>query len=284
MAADALVITGAAKTFTGAGFNTPVFYDVDLTVHSGEICALLGPSGCGKSTLLRILAGLDELSAGTVEWALRRHRRHRVGMVFQEPLLLPWLTVLGNIRLGLSYRANRGAADEAAVHNLIAKFGLSALSDAYPDELSGGQAQRVALARTVITNADVVLLDEPFSALDPLTRASMHQWLISIQQSLGLTAVIVTHDVDEAVLLGDQIAMMAPAPGTIAAHWTLDQGARHHPDSPAAGRIKQEILATYRVAQHDLAAPLAATPPPVPPAAYRTRSKLGGQSLTLGAD
>ena len=269
MALDALAITGAAKTFAGAGFTTPVFSGIDLRVRPGQIAALLGPSGCGKSTLLRILAGLDELSAGSIEWPQSAGRAHRVGMVFQEPLLLPWLSVVENVTLGLSYAANKGAADDAAVHSLITRFGLDRLVDAYPDELSGGQAQRVALARTVITNPDLVLLDEPFSALDPLTRQALQQWLVSIQQNLGLTAVIVTHDVDEAIFLGDQIAMMSPAPGTIVNRWTLDQAARHHPDSEAAVAVKREILANYQSTQHDLDARLAARPLPMPPAAYR---------------
>lgn len=247
MAAVALRVTDAAKAYVNGGHETPVFSGVDLDVEAGEILALLGPSGCGKSTLLRAVAGLDELSGGTIEWPAGGDAETRVGVVFQQPLLLPWLTVQENVTLGLRYRAHRGAADDAeAVRSTIAEFGLGDLVEAYPDELSGGQAQRVSVARTVVTQPQIVLLDEPFSALDPLTRASMQDWLVGIQQSLGLTAVIVTHDVDEAVFLGDRVAMMSPAPGTIVHTWTLDRATRAERGSQAADELKREILATYR--------------------------------------
>ena len=246
MAALALRVADAAKAYVNGGHETPVFSGVDLDVEAGEILALLGPSGCGKSTLLRAVAGLDELSGGTIEWPAGGDAETRVGVVFQQPLLLPWLNVQENVTLGLRYRAHRGAADDEAVRATIAEFGLSDLVEAYPDELSGGQAQRVSVARTVVTQPQIVLLDEPFSALDPLTRASMQDWLVGIQQSLGLTAVIVTHDVDEAVFLGDRVAMMSPAPGTIVHTWTLDRATRAERGSQAADELKREILATYR--------------------------------------
>lgn len=249
MAALALRVTDARKSYVNGGHETPVFSDVDIDVQSGEILALLGPSGCGKSTLLRAVAGLDQLSGGTIEWPLDGDADTRVGVVFQQPLLLPWLTVRENVTLGLRYRAHRGVADDAAVESVIGEFGLGDLVEAYPDELSGGQAQRVSVARTVVTQPQIVLLDEPFSALDPLTRASMQDWLVGIQQSLGLTAVIVTHDVDEAVFLGDHVAMMSPAPGTIVHTWQLDRATRAERGSRAADEIKREILATYRTVQ-----------------------------------
>jgi sulfate transport system ATP-binding protein/sulfonate transport system ATP-binding protein len=249
MATVALRVTDAAKVYVNGGHETPVFSEVDLAVESGEILALLGPSGCGKSTLLRAVAGLDELSGGTIEWPGEGDADARVGVVFQQPLLLPWLTVQENVTLGLRYRAHRGVADDEAVASIIAEFGLSDLVEAYPDELSGGQAQRVSVARTVVTSPQVVLLDEPFSALDPLTRASMQDWLVGIQQSLGLTAVIVTHDVDEAVFLGDRVAMMSPAPGTIVQSWRLDRATRAERGGQAAEEMKRDILATYRGVQ-----------------------------------
>ena len=246
MAALALRVTDAAKTYVNGGHETPVFSEVDLDVEVGEILALLGPSGCGKSTLLRAIAGLDDLSGGEITWPAGGDADTQVGVVFQQPMLLPWLTVLENVKLGLRYRAHRGAANDEAVESTIAEFGLSDVVEAYPDELSGGQAQRVSVARTVVTKPQIVLLDEPFSALDPLTRASMQDWLVGIQQSLGLTAVIVTHDVDEAVFLGDRVAMMSPAPGTIVESWRIDRARRAKRGSPAAEELKREVLATYR--------------------------------------
>src|SRR5690606_34929860 len=121
--------------------------------------------------------------------------------VFQQPLLLPWLNVRDNVSLGFRYRANRDAKQQDSVQRTLVEFGLAELAEAYPDELSGGQAQRVSLTRTAVTQPRVILLDEPFGALDPVTRRNMQQWLVGIQQSLGLTVVMVTHDVDEALLL-----------------------------------------------------------------------------------
>ena len=255
MAALALRVTDAAKTYVNSGHETLVFSGVDVDVEVGEIVALLGPSGCGKSTLLRAIAGLDELSGGSISWPAGGDADTRVGVVFQQPLLLPWLTVQQNVTLGLRYRTHQAAADDEAVAATIAEFGLRELVEAYPDELSGGQAQRVAVARTVVTNPQVVLLDEPFSALDPLLRGSMQNWLVGIQQSLGLTAVIVTHDVDEAVFLGDRVAMMSPAPGTIVQTWRLDRATRAERGSQEAEAVKREILATYRGVQQPIESP-----------------------------
>jgi len=221
-----------------------VFEGLDLEVQDREIFVLLGPSGCGKSTLLRVIAGLDELDEGSVELAPGDDGDHvrDVGIVFQQPLLLPWLTVRENVSLGLKYRANRGAQSEGVVDDTLAEFGLADLRDSYPDELSGGQAQRVSLARTVVTRPRVILLDEPFGALDPLTRRTLQRWLLSIQQSLGLAVVLVTHDVDEAILLGDRVALMSPSPGRIRHTWRFDERER----SPAQlAEVREAVLAAY---------------------------------------
>src|SRR5690606_19957616 len=143
---------------------------------------------------------------------------------------------------GLRYRANRGAKDEGLVERTLAEFGLAELAEAYPSELSGGQAQRVSLARTVVTRPRVILLDEPFGALDPLTRRSMQQWLLGVQQSLDLTVVMVTHDVEEAILLGDRVALMSPSPGRICRTWKLDAGAR---EPRQMAELREDMLRTY---------------------------------------
>lgn len=245
MAAIALRVSGGAKTYVSEGHESPVFSGVELQVPEGQILVLLGPSGCGKSTLLRAIAGLDELSDGEIDLPRDEAGHRRVGIVFQESLLLPWLTVRENVVLGLRYRAHRDASDDAGVDSVLAEFGLGELAGAYPDELSGGQAQRVSLARTVVTQPEVVLFDEPFSALDPLTRATMQAWLVGIQQALGVTAIVVTHDVDEAITLGDRVALMSPAPGTVVATWSVPREWRGE-DRGRLAELKAEVLARYR--------------------------------------
>jgi len=244
MAAVPLRVDGATRRFRDRGRVNTVFEGLDLEVQDREIFVLLGPSGCGKSTLLRVIAGLDELDEGTVELAPSDDGEHvrDVGIVFQQPLLLPWLTVRENVSLGLKYRANRSAQSDDVVDDTLAEFGLADLRDSYPDELSGGQAQRVSLARTVVTRPRVILLDEPFGALDPLTRRTLQRWLLSIQQSLGLAVVLVTHDVDEAILLGDRVALMSPSPGRIRHTWRFDERER----SPAQlAEVREAVLAAY---------------------------------------
>lgn len=220
----ALRVTGAAKRYHRGGADQVVFDDLDLSVEQGEVFALLGPSGCGKSTLLRAVAGLDSLSAGTVELgqAAVRHGRP-VGIAFQEPLLLPWLTVAENVGLGLRYRANAHAAakgqESALVDQALRDFGLEGLAGAYPDALSGGQAQRVALARTVVTQPAILLLDEPFASLDPRTRAALQDWLLDVVRRRQLTVLLVTHDVEEALYVGDRVGLMCASPGRITRIW-----------------------------------------------------------------
>ncbi len=246
MAAVPLRVTNASKAFHGTGGRHPAaFREIDLEVAHGEVLVLIGPSGCGKSTLLRVMAGLDVPTEGTVEWAARDGGRPSVGIAFQQPLLLPWLNVEQNIALGLRYAANAPARTDGAVARIIEEFGLSELADYYPDEISGGQAQRVALARTAVVRPEVILLDEPFGALDPLTRASLQRWLVGIQQSLDLTVVLVTHDLDEAVVLGDRIALMTPGPGRIQHIWALDRATRTSRSGASTSAIRDEILAAY---------------------------------------
>lgn len=249
MAASPLRVAGGTRRFGARGQQFTVFEGLDFEVESGEVMVLLGPSGCGKSTLLRVIAGLDTLDEGTVHIAPGEHGRD-VGIVFQQPLLLPWLTVRENVTLGLRYQANRNADEPGLVDRTLAEFGLIELAGAYPDELSGGQAQRVSLARTVVTRPRVILLDEPFGALDPLTRRNLQQWLLGIQQSLGLTVVMVTHDVEEALLLGNRVALMSPSPGRIRRTWRLSNETR---DSRSMAELREEVLQTYTEVANDTA-------------------------------
>jgi sulfate transport system ATP-binding protein/sulfonate transport system ATP-binding protein len=248
MAAHPLRVTGGTRRFGPRGRQFTVFENLNLTVAEREIFVLLGPSGCGKSTLLRVIAGLDQLDSGEVEVAKGEHGRD-VGIVFQQPLLLPWLNVRDNVTLGFRYRANRGANESDVVEQTMVEFGLAELAGAYPDELSGGQAQRVSLARTVVTRPQVILLDEPFGALDPLTRRTLQQWLLGIQQSLGLTVVMVTHDVQEALLLGDTVALMSPSPGRISRTWKLPADSRERGNQ---AELRDEVIRAYGEAAGDL--------------------------------
>jgi len=210
----------------------------------GEILALLGPSGCGKSTLLRAIAGLETLDAGSIETLAGLDPEHAVGIAFQQPSLLPWLSVSGNIGLGLRFAANRASDPGEAVARTITQLDLEAVSDAYPDELSGGQAQRANVARVIVTGRPILLLDEPFAALDPGTRSSLQQWLIDLRRSHGLTIVIVTYDVSEALRLGDRVALMSGAPGTIQRVWNVDD-AREARRGTTLADLHDEILKHY---------------------------------------
>lgn len=232
-------ITSAYKSYGESRRETPVLNGIDLTVGTDESLVLVGPSGCGKSTLLRVVAGLEPLDAGFVEWPAETGNRPRTGMVFQDALLMPWLTVRENVRFGGRYRANRAGFEESSVDALLARMELSDLAESYPDQLSGGQAQRVAIARAVAIRPRLLLLDEPFAALDPATRGRLREWLRSLTTELGLTTVLVTHDVDEALYLGDRIASLSTS-GTVSRTW-------HNEPAGAAetNPLRGEVLAHY---------------------------------------
>lgn len=215
--------------------HAAVFSELDLELTQGELLVLLGASGCGKSTLLRCLAGLDQLNTGDLHFSVSRPK---VGLVFQEPRLMPWLDVRRNIELGLTFRSNQAAAQTANVPALLRDLELQELAHAYPSELSGGQAQRVALARTIITGPDVLLLDEPFSALDPRTRRELQSWLLKLRERYHLSVVFVTHDIEEALRLGDRVLLMSKARGFVR-RWMPQRD-----QSPA--ELRSEILDCFR--------------------------------------
>ena len=243
MGALAIALRGGAKHY-GRGGRATVFEAVDFDLREAELLVLLGPSGCGKSTLLRCLAGLEPLSAGDLTVAgASNGARAAAAMVFQEPRLMPWLTVRQNVELGLRFRRNRAAAsgrDAFTTDRLLALLGLSDLASARPGELSGGQAQRVNFARAVIIRPRILLLDEPFAALDPPTRASLQRWLLEIKRDLDLSIILVTHDVDEALFLGDRIALLSARPGKIIEQWTVEAS-----DLPRTALLRAAILQRY---------------------------------------
>jgi sulfonate transport system ATP-binding protein len=192
-----------------------------IVARSGEIVAILGGSGCGKTTLLRLTAGLDRPSAGTiaVDGQPTEGTHPAISAVFQEPRLLPWLSVSRNIAFG--GRRIPKPERERRTTNLLNRIGLEGYGARWPKDLSGGQQQRVAIARALIGHPEILLLDEPFSALDSFTRASLHELLLDLWQELRPTILIVTHDVDEAVFLADRIVVMRPHPGRVHEAMTL---------------------------------------------------------------
>ncbi|MBB3017481.1 sulfonate transport system ATP-binding protein [Microvirga lupini] len=195
--------------------GTRALSDINLIVQEGEIVALIGGSGCGKTTLLRLIAGLDRESAGQIrlDGEVLSGPHPAIGIVFQEPRLLPWLSVSDNIAFGLDGLST--AERQARVSHALEKIGLVEHADRWPRDLSGGQQQRVSIARAFVTNPKVLLLDEPFSALDAFTRASLHEHLLSLWEETRPTVVLVTHDVQEAVTLADRAVVMQPKPGRI---------------------------------------------------------------------
>ena len=223
MAAPLLALEGVGKTFDN---GIAALKDVRLVVGRGEFVSVLGPSGCGKSTLLRIVAGLAEPSEGRVrgaesDWPARR-ARGRVGFVFQEPALLPWATVADNVMLPLRLTSVERGEASARVRDALELVDLAEFALAYPRQLSGGMKMRVSLARALVTRPDLMLLDEPFGALDELTRFKLNDDLLRLWRGQGWTVLFVTHSVFESVFLSERIVVMTARPGRIASEVAID--------------------------------------------------------------
>jgi NitT/TauT family transport system ATP-binding protein len=187
---------------------------VNLDVRRGEFISLLGPSGCGKSTILRLLSSLTSPTRGAIYW---RENKSELGFVFQDPTLMPWATVFDNAWLPLRLNGvSRNAARER-IEEALAKVGLTGFAKAYPRELSGGMKMRVSIARALVTRPAILLMDEPFAALDEITRSKLNDDLVSLKCELGATVIFVTHSVYESVYLSDRIVVMAPRPGRVVA-------------------------------------------------------------------
>jgi NitT/TauT family transport system ATP-binding protein len=208
-------LQGVTKRY---GNGTVAVTGVDLGLTAGEFVSLLGPSGCGKTTVLRMIAGLSQVSAGSIDWTGDRD----VGFVFQEATLMPWATALHNVMLPLKVR--RTAAREAAARAEAAldSVGLAGFRDAYPRELSGGMKMRVSIARALVTGPRILLMDEPFAALDEITRQKLNDDLLSLWTRERFTVVFVTHSVYESVYLSERIVVMAARPGRVIADLATD--------------------------------------------------------------
>jgi sulfonate transport system ATP-binding protein len=220
-----------------------VLRQLRLAAGAGEIVSLLGASGCGKSTLLSIVAGLDLACAARVrvDGHLLEGPDAAVGLVFQEPRLFPWLTVADNISFGAGVRN----APPAAIDALLEEVGLPGYAEALPKQLSGGQAQRVAIARGLYTRPRVLLLDEPFSAVDAITRMKLQDLLARVARERGLTVLLVTHDVDEAVQLSDRVVLLDRQPGPARAELAIGLARPRPRGGAAAAELKRRILAWF---------------------------------------
>jgi NitT/TauT family transport system ATP-binding protein len=218
--AAGVLLSGVGKTFRRAGRRTVALAGVDLEVRPGELLCLLGPSGCGKSTLLRIVAGALDCDQGSVTVGGRPVTGPAPdrGMLFQTPMLFPWLTTRKNVLFGPRAQRSRGLHERddpelaAEADSILETVGLTQFSDAFPHELSGGMQHRAAFARALVTRPSLLLMDEPFGALDAITRVRMHEFLLAMWERYRITIIFVTHDIEEAVLLGDRVAVMGGRP------------------------------------------------------------------------
>ncbi|WP_439535550.1 ABC transporter ATP-binding protein [Methyloversatilis sp.] len=233
----------------------PVFADVSLEVAHREIVCLLGGSGCGKSSLLRVLARLEVPASGDIRFLGEplTAPHPRAALVFQQPGLLPWLDAAGNAGFGLDFehqpRLSRSER-EARIEQALSAVGLSGHAHRYPSELSGGMAQRVALARALAREPQLLFADEPFSALDAITRADMQSLLVEVVHRWHTAVLLVTHDIDEAILVADRILLMGGSPGRIVREWTVNIDRPREADPAAVTALRLDIL----TALHDLRA------------------------------
>src|SRR5438309_7459948 len=234
-----LVLDRVGKTYPN---GVRALDGVSLTVAPGEILVVIGGSGCGKSTMLRAISGLDPPTQGRVvlNGGVITAPQEQIGMIFQEPRLLPWLRVADNVGFGLEHvpKAERNARVATAVE----RVGLTDKARDWPRELSGGQAQRVAIARALVPRPEVLLLDEPFSALDAFTRRDLQDHLLDLWADTRPTLLLVTHDVDEAVVLADRVLVMRPRPGRLFEHITINLARPRDRNSPLFANFKRRVL------------------------------------------
>jgi len=240
-----LDIRGVGKTYELNGQKIEALRDANLVVRKGEFVCLIGASGCGKSTLLRIVAGFEPPSAGqALMWdkPVGGPAPDR-GMVFQDYGLFPWLSVRENIGFGPSSRGRPKSEVQDTVEHFVSMIGLTRFADAYPHQLSGGMKQRVAIARVLANEAEIVLMDEPFGALDAMTRERLQDELLDIWQRTKLTVLFVTHSIEEAIFLADRVVVMEPGPGRIASEHRIELPRPRDVSSPEFNVVRRELSA-----------------------------------------
>ena len=243
-----LSLRNVGKTYSIDGQDLPVLQRIGLEIARGEFLGIVGASGCGKSTLLRLIAGLDDRFDGDILIEGRPVAGPGVerSLVFQDHRLFPWLSVVDNIALGLDSLDLGRRERESRIQEQLELVGLTGFAKAYPHQLSGGMAQRAAIARALVSRPDILLMDEPFGALDSITRAHMQEELLRIWRERRVTVVIVTHDVDEAVFLGDRVAVMEPRPGRVQNVIEVDLPRPRERTGAAFNQIKQRVLAQLK--------------------------------------
>ena len=240
---DILTIRGVTKRFAVGDGEVEALASVDLTIPQGEFVCMIGASGCGKSTLLRIIAGFEEPTTGDVAIygnAIAGPGSDR-GMVFQDYALFPWMTVRENISFGPRQRQLPREEIERTTDEFIKMVGLERFADRYPNQLSGGMKQRVAIARVLANNANILLMDEPFGALDALTREQLQHELLQIWMRTGVTTIFVTHSVEEAVLLADRVLVMSAGPGRIDSDFRIDLARPREVSSPEFNAMRRDV-------------------------------------------
>jgi NitT/TauT family transport system ATP-binding protein len=243
-------VRGVSKVFAN---GVEALADISLDIEAGEFLSVLGPSGCGKSTLLRLIAGLAEPTAGAIDWSDKKGRAE-LGFVFQEPTLMPWATALANVALPLKLRGMARSEREARAEQALDHVGLKGFEHVWPRELSGGMKMRVSLARALVVEPRLLLMDEPFAALDEITRHRLNDDLLELWRKSGVTVVFVTHSVFESVFLSQRIVVMAARPGRVSAELAVTAP---YPRS-AAFRTSAEYAAWCRQASSLLGRAMAA--------------------------
>lgn len=236
----AVAVRRLSKTYGDGHSAIQALDNVSLDIRRGEFVCLLGASGCGKSTLLNLVAGLYSVDEGTID------TQGRVGLMFQEPALFPWMTVEGNVESSMRFRKLPRDHRRARTFELLAMVHLDDFASRRPHQLSGGMQQRAALARALAQDADILLMDEPFGALDAMTRTVLHDELEGVWSATGLTVVFVTHDVREAVRLGDRIVLLSSRPGRVVEEFEVGWERPRDTDSPEAAHLVGRIVDRLR--------------------------------------